>query len=182
VKFCQFLTWKIWFLPMRRIFHEKMDPNSADIEFYFSNCQICMISSRLIVNIEQFYFLLLSYLVRYQIWLNYFENNCHFGNITKSLKAPWFKRSGVQAKFLPALCYWAWRGVFANSLSVGSAVVCPKKNKIKKKKKSLKETLHPSGSGFQHENLSNTCQSRPRKSPQKQCFFCQMAQFGEIFF
>jgi hypothetical protein len=136
VKFCQFLTWKIWFLPMRRIFHEKMDPNSADIEFYFSNCQICMISSRLIVNIEQFYFLLLSYLVRYQIWLNYFENNCHFGYITKSLKAPWFKRSGVQAKFLPALCYWAWRGVFANSFSVGSAVVCPKKkNKNLKKKK-----------------------------------------------
>jgi len=61
------------------------------------------------------------------IWLNYFENNCHFGYITKSLKAPGFKRSAVKAKFLPALCYWAWRGVFANSLSVGSAVVCPKR-------------------------------------------------------
>jgi len=34
-----------------RIFHEKMDPNSADIEFFFSNCQICMTSSRLIVKI-----------------------------------------------------------------------------------------------------------------------------------
>ncbi len=84
-----------------------------------------MISSRLMVNIEQFYFLLLSYLVSYQIWLNYFENNCHFGYITKSLKAPGFKPSGVQVKLLPALCYWAWLGVFANSLSVGSAVVCP---------------------------------------------------------
>ncbi len=46
VNFCQFLTWKIWFQPILRIFHEKMDPNSADIEFFFSNCQICMLSSR----------------------------------------------------------------------------------------------------------------------------------------
>jgi hypothetical protein len=34
-------------------------------------------------------------------------------------------------KFLPALCHWAWPGVFANSLSIKSTIVCPKKNKIK---------------------------------------------------
>ncbi len=58
--------------------------------------------------------------------------------ITKSWKGPGFKPSGVQVKFLPALCYWAWRGVFANSLSVGSAVSCPKKFRNLKKKKILK--------------------------------------------
>jgi hypothetical protein len=35
----------------------------------------------------------------------------------------------VQVKFLPAIFYWAWLGVFANNLSVGSAIVCPKNNK-----------------------------------------------------
>jgi hypothetical protein len=40
VNFFQFLTWKIWFTPISRIFHEKMDPNLADIEFFFLNCQI----------------------------------------------------------------------------------------------------------------------------------------------
>jgi hypothetical protein len=39
-------------------------------------------------NIEQFYFLLLSYLVCYQMWLNYFENDRHFG-YHKILKRSW---------------------------------------------------------------------------------------------
>ncbi len=58
--------------------------------------------------IEQFYLLLLSYLVYYQIWLNFFENDRHFGYITKSWKGPGFKPSDVQVKFLPTLCYWTW--------------------------------------------------------------------------
>ncbi len=35
VNFCQFVTWKIRFQPLPRIFHEKMDPNSPDIELFF---------------------------------------------------------------------------------------------------------------------------------------------------
>ncbi len=87
-------------------------------------------------NIEQFYFLLLSYLVYYQIWLNYFENDRHFGYITKSWKGPGFKPSGVQVKFLPALCYWTW-GLHKQLVS---RVYCcvPKKNYKLKKRKILK--------------------------------------------
>jgi len=72
-----------------RIFHEKMDPNSADIEFFFFKLPDLydkfQVDSQ---NIEQFYFLLLSYLVCYQMWLNYFENDRHFG-YHKILKRSW---------------------------------------------------------------------------------------------
>jgi hypothetical protein len=38
-------------------------------------------------NIEGFCFLILSYLVCSQIWLNYFMDDYHFGYITKSYEA-----------------------------------------------------------------------------------------------
>ncbi len=89
VNFCQLLTWKIWFQPIERIFHEKMDPNSADIEFFFFKLPDLYDKFQLdSQNTEQFYFLLLSYLVCYQIWLNYFENDHHFG-YHKILKRSW---------------------------------------------------------------------------------------------
>ncbi len=87
------------------------------------------------------------------------------------------KRSRVQTKWcageipagpLPLGLTWGLRQQLV------SRVCCcvPKKiYKLKKYIKSLKETLHPSCSGCQHENLSNTCQSRPRKWPEKQWFF-----------
>jgi hypothetical protein len=71
------------------IFHEENDPNSPDYEeLFFKSPDFYDKFQQVAKNIKGFcfFFVLLSYLLYNQIWLNYFLNDRHFGYITKSLK------------------------------------------------------------------------------------------------
>ncbi len=57
------------------------------INYLNSDNELCdLVDSPKYRRIVFFFFFLLSYLVRSQIWLNYFLDDRHFGYITKSLK------------------------------------------------------------------------------------------------
>jgi hypothetical protein len=64
---------------------KKMTQSRQIMKNFFPNFQIFMISSSRYPRIWKDSFFLLSYLVRSQIWLNYFVNDRDFDYITKSL-------------------------------------------------------------------------------------------------
>ncbi len=75
--FGQILTWKIWFQPIQRIFHEKNGPNSPDSKFLkIPNCQSYDNFQKEAKNTKRFPFFLPSYLLCLQILQNHFLDGC----------------------------------------------------------------------------------------------------------
>jgi len=84
VKFHPISTWKIWFQPIQRIFHENVDPNSANFEvMFFQIANFYDKFNRQPKIFLKYIFFLLSYLVCSQIYLNHLMDDCHFNYITK---------------------------------------------------------------------------------------------------
>jgi hypothetical protein len=85
-KFCQILTWKIWFRPIQRIFNAKNGPNSPDLEankfqiawYFYGEFQL------VVIRILGFFFF--SHQVWGQIWLKPLMGDRHFSYITKLKK------------------------------------------------------------------------------------------------
>ncbi len=90
----------IWFQPILRISHGEKCPKFA--RFWRDFFQIAKFFEQVAVEIQEYrrilFFLLLSYRVCNQVWLNYFVNDSHFGYFTKSLK-----------ETLGATCQWCGR-------------------------------------------------------------------------
>ncbi len=88
--FRQILTWKIWFGPIGRIFHEKNGPSSSDFEKKILPITrfllLVPVGSQKYRKIFIFSYFHIS--TCGQIWLNHFQDDSHLGSITKLEKEP----------------------------------------------------------------------------------------------
>jgi len=86
--FHQIPTWKIWFQPIERIFHERNSPNLPDFEKKI--LPIARFSLLVPVHSQKCWrILIFSYFhisTCGQIWLNHFGDDSHLGYITKLKK------------------------------------------------------------------------------------------------
>jgi hypothetical protein len=98
---CQIPTWKIWFQPIGRIFHEKNGLNSPDFEKKI----LAIARFLLLVPIgsqkykNNLFFSYFHISTCGQIWLNRFRDDSHLDYITKLEKETLLGHSGVRTPY-----------------------------------------------------------------------------------